>query len=152
MQRNLSYSWSFKKNNDTAIPLNKTIEMDINLRLNIDAITENTNTINELVQKNKLIVSFDYHGSLPTSAKIKINVQKELEIAKEHNISKKTNKDIKVKDGYIEFDIEHCSDYFLTASVVNEAVNNPKSINYIIIGLGVIVFILIAITLVQSKK
>ena len=37
-------------------------------------------------------------------------------------------------------------------TVVNDAVNNPKSLNYIIIGLGAVVVILIAITLVQSKK
>ena len=57
-----------------------------------------------------------------------------------------------VKNGMAEFQIKHCSDYFLTAAVVNDAVNNPQSVNYIIIGLIVVVFILIAITLKQSKK
>ena len=52
----------------------------------------------------------------------------------------------------MEFQITHCSDYFLTAAVVNDAVNNPQNVNYIIIGLAVVVFILIAVTLFQSKK
>ena len=59
---------------------------------------------------------------------------------------------LEVNNGYVEFNIDHCSNYFLTAAVVNDAVNNPKSVNYIIIGLGVIVFILIAVTLSQSKN
>ena len=59
---------------------------------------------------------------------------------------------IEVKNGYVEFQIDHCSDYFLTAAVVNDAVNNPQSINLIIIGLVIVVFILIAITLFQAKK
>ena len=159
-ERNLAYSWTFAKEK-TDTPLNQTIEMDINLRLDIDAITNTTNDINELVKENKLIVSFDYHGDLPTKALVKINVKDKFKDGEHlylyyYNPDNKQiefiDKNIKVKDGYIEFNIEHCSDYFLTASVVNEAVNNPKSINYIIIGLGAIVFILIAITLVQSKK
>ena len=52
---------------------------------------------------------------------------------------------IKVKDGYVEFSIDHCSDYFLTAAIVQEAVGNPKNINYIIIGLLVVVLLLVAV-------
>ena len=161
-ERNLAYSWTFnKEENKSDIPLNQTIEMDINLRLNIDAITNATNNINQIVDKDKLIVSFDYHGDLPTSAKIKIDVRNKFKNGDELylyyynpelNQIEYIDRNIEVKNGYVEFDIEHCSDYFLTASVVNEAVNNPKSINYIIIILGVIVFILIAVTLIQSKK
>lgn len=159
-ERNLTYSWSFSKQNNN-IPLSESLEMDINLRLNIDAITKNTNIINEKVDKNKLIVTFDYHGELPTKAKIIVNVKDRFYNGDhlylyyynpELDQIEFIDKDIIVKDGYVEFEIEHCSDYFLTGAVVNEAVNNPKSINYVIIGLGVIVFILIAITLVQSKK
>lgn len=159
-ERNLTYSWSFSKEN-IDIPLAESLEMDINLRLNIDAITNNTNIINEKVNDNKLIVTFDYHGSLPTKAKVLVDVQNKFKNGEhlylyyynpELDQIEFIDKDIVVKDGYVEFEIDHCSDYFLTGAVVNEAVNNPKSINYVIIGLGIIVFILIAITLIQSKK
>ncbi len=159
-ERNLTYSWSFSKEN-IDIPLSESLEMDINLRLNIDAITNNTNIINEKVNDNKLIVTFDYHGNLPTKAKVLVDVQKKFKNGEhlylyyynpELDQIEFIDKDIVVKDGYVEFEIDHCSDYFLTGAVVNEAVNNPKSINYVIIGLGIIVFILIAITLIQSKK
>lgn len=159
-ERNLTYSWSFSKK-DIDKPLSESLEMDINLRLNIDAITNNTKIINEKTNQNKLIVSFDYHGELPTKAKVLVNVQNKFYNGEhlylyyynpELNQIEFVDEDLIVKNGYVEFEIEHCSDYFLTGAVVNEAVNNPKSINYVIIGLGVIVFILIAITLMQSKK
>lgn len=159
-ERNLTYSWSFLKDDRTK-PLVNSLEMDINLRLNIDAITHNTNIINEKVAENKLIVSFDYHGELPTKAMVKINVSDKFKNGDklylyyynpELDQIEFMEKNIMVKDGYAEFTIEHCSDYFLTGAVVNEAVGNPKSINYVIIALGAVVFILIAITLKQSKK
>ena len=159
-ERNLTYSWSFLKDDQTK-PLIDSLEMDINLRLNIDAITSSTNIINEKVTNNKLIISFDYHGNLPTKAMVKINVSDKFRNGDklylyyynpEAQQIEFIEKNIVVKDGYVEFTIEHCSDYFLTGAVVNEAVGNPKSINYVIIALGVVVFILIAITLKQSKK
>lgn len=159
-ERNLTYSWSFLKDDYTK-PLADSLIMDINLRLNIDAITNNTNIINEKVAENKLIVSFDYHGELPTKATVRINVSDKFKNGDklylyyynpELDQIEFMEKNILVKDGYAEFTIEHCSDYFLTGAVVNEAVGNPKSINYVIIALGAVVFILIAITLKQSKK
>ena len=159
-ERNLTYSWDFIKDKDKSIKEN--ILMDVNLRLNIDTInSEDTKEIDNRVEQNKLIVSFDHHGSLPLNAKVKVNVEDKFKNNEDlylyyYNPESKeiefVEKDIMVKDGYATFEISHCSDYFLTAAVVNDAVNNPKSLNYIIIGLGAVVVILIAITLVQSKK
>lgn len=159
-ERNLTYSWDFIKDKDKSIKEN--ILMDVNLRLNIDTInSEDTKEIEKRVEQNKLIVSFDHHGNLPLNAKVKVNVEDKFKNNEDlylyyYNPESKEiefiEKDIMVKDGYATFEISHCSDYFLTAAVVNDAVNNPKSLNYIIIGLGAVVVILIAITLVQSKK
>ena len=135
--------------------------IDNDLRLSLDASTKDTKRINEKVKNDKLIITFDYHGMLPLEAKVKIDVSDKFndgeklylyyynpdsdEIEYMDNV-------VFVKNGMAEFQIKHCSDYFLTAAVVNDAVNNPQSVNYIIIGLIVVVFILIAITLKQSKK
>ena len=106
-------------------------------------------------------MTFDHHGKLPSNATVRVNVADKFKDGEElylYYYNEESSEieyiehKLKVVDGYVEFDIEHCSNYFLTAAVVNEAVNNPKSVNYIIIGLGVIVFILIAMTLSQSKK
>ena len=108
-----------------------------------------------------MIISFDYHGALPLKSTVRINVSNKFKNGDslylyyynpDNDGIEYIAHNVDVKNGYVEFQIEHCSDYFLTAAVVNDAVNNPESVNYIIIGLIVIVFILVAITLIQSKK
>lgn len=160
-ERDLTYTWQFEKTDEFYASISDNLEIDLNLRLNIDTMTKTTKEINERVDQNKLIVIFEHHGKLPEVATIRINVAQKFEDGEKlylyyynedsGNIEYIDNK-LKVKDGYVEFQIDHCSDYFLTAAVVNDAVNNPKSINYIIIGLGVVVFILVAVTLKQSKR
>ena len=156
-ERNLTYSWSFPKDES----FDNNLYIDLNLRLNIDAITENTKEIEEKVDQNKLIVTFDYHGILPNTATIRIDVSEKFEDGKElylyyynpdNNQIEYIDHKLKVEHGYVEFSIDHCSDYFLTGTIVQDAINNPKNINYIIIGMGVVVLILLATTLRQSKK
>ena len=160
-ERDLKYSWKFKKDENKDISVEESLFIEDDLRLSLDAQTKDTEKIKEDVSQDKLIITFDYHGNLPLETTVRINVQDkfkdnerlylyyynpELEQIEyiAHNVL--------VKDGYVEFELEHCSDYFLTAAVVNDAVNNPQSVNYIIIGLIVVVFILVAVTLFQSKK
>lgn len=160
-ERNLTYSWKFLKEENKNTSVEENMYIDNDLRLRLDASTKDTKRINEKVKNDKLIITFDYHGMLPLEAKVKIDVSDKFndgeklylyyynpdsdEIEYMDNV-------VFVKNGMAEFQIKHCSDYFLTAAVVNDAVNNPQSVNYIIIGLIVVVFILIAITLKQSKK
>ena len=158
--RGLTYTWQFKKEElkDKAVAEN--IELDVNLRLSIDADTKDTRMINELVDQKKLIVTFDHVGKLPARATIRINVSDKFDNGEKlylYYYNPTTKKiefikdNIKVIDGYIEFEIDHCSDYFLTGAVVNDAIGNPKHVNYVIIGLIVIVVILVAKNLWQSK-
>lgn len=160
-ERNLTYSWQFLKTDENNNPVKENLILDINLRLNVDETSDGANSINEMVDQKKLIVSFDHHGALPTKATVRINVSDKFKDNEklylyyydpEQEQIEFIQKDLKVNDGYVEFSIDHCSDYFLTAAVVNNAVNNPKNINLIIIGLGVIVFILIIVNLKQSKR
>ncbi len=160
-ERNLTYSWKFQKDPNKQISVEESLNIDVDLRLSIDAWTQNTQEITSRVNQNKLIITFDHHGQLPLEATVRINVSnrfKDNERLYLYYYNPESNQieyiahNVKVKDGYVEFTIEHCSDYFLTAAVVNDAVGNPQSINYIIIGLVVVVFILIAVTLVQSKN
>lgn len=160
-ERNLTYTWSFPKTRNYQNNIKDDIYIDLNLRLDIDAETSSTNKINNKVDQNKLIVSFDHHGELPEVATVRINVMDKFADGDKlylyyYNADtdqiEYIDRGLKVKDGYVEFSIDHCSDYFLTAAIVQEAINNPKNINYIIIGLGVVVLLLIAATLKQSKK
>ena len=160
-ERDLEYSWKFQKEEDQKISIEDSLFIEEDLRLSLDAKTEDTEKINEEVDQNKLIISFDYHGNLPLDTTVKVNVQDKFSNGEklylyyynpELDQIEYIDHGVEVKNGYVEFHIDHCSDYFLTAAVVNDAVNNPQSINFIIIGLVVVVFILIAITLFQSKK
>ena len=160
-ERDLEYSWKFQKAEDQKISVEDSLFIEEDLRLSLDAKTEDTEKINEEVDQNKLIISFDYHGNLPLDTTVKVNVQDKFSNGEklylyyynpELDQIEYIDHGVEVKNGYVEFHIDHCSDYFLTAAVVNDAVNNPQSINFIIIGLVVVVFILIAITLFQSKK
>jgi surface polysaccharide O-acyltransferase-like enzyme len=53
----------------------------------------------------------------------------------------------KVIDGYVEFEINHCSEYFLTGAIINVDSSVSKTLNYVIGVLFLIVFILVAVTL-----
>ena len=159
-ERNLKYSWKFlKKGND--IPVENSMRIDKDFRLNIDADTQNTKIINEKVSQKKLIISFDYHGDLPLETIVQIDVHDRFKDGEKlylYYYNPDTNNieyisdGVEVKDGCVSFTINHCSDYFLTGAIVNDAVNNPQKINRIIIILIVIAFALIAINLFQSKK
>ncbi|HIR74581.1 TPA: hypothetical protein IAB95_03655 [Candidatus Ventrenecus avicola] len=160
-ERDLEYSWRFIKEQGQNISVEDSLYIEEDLRLSLDAKTKDTEAINQMVDQEKLIISFDYHGALPLETSVKINVQDRFQEGEklylyyynpESDNIEYIAHNVEVKDGYVEFQIAHCSDYFLTAAVVNDAVNNPQSINYIIIGLIVIVFILVAITLFQSKN
>lgn len=160
-ERDLEYSWRFMKEENQDISVEDSLYIEEDLRLSLDADTLDTRTINQMVEQEKLIISFDYHGNLPLETSVRINVSDRFKDGEnlylyyynpESDNIEYIAHNVKVQDGYVEFQIDHCSDYFLTAAVVNDAVNNPQSVNYIIIGLIVIVFILVAITLFQSKN
>ena len=160
-ERDLTYSWQFEKDKSKNISVEDSLRITEDLRLSLDGTGEGASEIEEKVNQKKLIISFDYHGALPLKTTVKINVSDRFKNGEhlylyyyntENDTIEYIMKDVEVKNGYVEFQIEHCSDYFLTAAIVNDAVNNPKSVNFIIIGLIVVVFILIAVTLIQSKN
>ena len=109
-----------------------------------------------------LYLNFKHEGDLPYGTKVKIFVGDKFENENivhlyHYNTTNKTldiiKKDIKVIDGYIEFDIEHCSDYFVTMSTIgnNVEVKETENVNIfmiltiilIITIIGLIMFIII---------
>ncbi len=159
--KKLSYSWTFQKNEELNKALKNNMEIDLNLKLDLLTNLED-NKFNEIVNnKDSLIVSFEHHGKLPTKAKVKINVEEKYKngemlylyyLNEDKTQIEYIDSQIPVKNGYVEFEISHCSKYFLTASIIQEAVNNPKNINLIIIVMVVVIIVLIGATLMQNKK
>lgn len=147
------YSWSFDK-----IEYNKNgFEFDMGIKFK----SPNKEDINELISKNmkKEYVSFDYHGDLPSVATIKIPISNfkdndRLNLYYYNDASKKIEtiqNNILVKNGYVTFEISHCSDYFLTLSVVREASGGNNN-GVIIIGMLVVIVGLVGYTIFKNKK
>ena len=107
----------------------------------------------------KEYVSFNYHGDLPSTATIKVPVSKfkDEQMLNLYYYDDTTNKielvqnNIMVSNGYVTFDIDHCSDYFLTLSVVKEASGNNNN-GVIIVGMIIIIVGLVGYTLLKNKK
>lgn len=152
---NLSlYSWSFNKNQVSDI-----INLNFELKFNSDKKA----LIDQLATKNKdkLYLSFTHHGDLPSTATIRVYVGNQFNNGEElylYYYDEENNKleyvsdKNEVIDGYVEFKINHCSEYFLTGAVVNSEVSSSKTLNYIIGVLFLIVFGLVAVTLFSTKK
>jgi len=145
------YSWSFDKDK---------IKDKIKLNFNIDFNSKKQNEIESITgDMDKIYLSFAHHGDLPSNAKIKVDVSNKFKDKDKlylyyYNEDKKQvefiDNNIVVKDGYAEFELEHCSEYFLTGAVVNDAQNNPKSLNSVIIILFGFVMILMTYTLFRK--
>lgn len=159
--KSLTYSWTFKKDKNLMGALKDNMEIDMDLRLSLLTDLQNKE-INDLVEnKDKLVISFNHHGELPTKAKIKLDVSDKYKEGEKlylyyfneekHQIEYIQN-GLVVTNGKVEFEITHCSNYLLTASIVQDAVNNPKNINLIIIVMVVVIIVLIGATLFQNKK
>lgn len=147
-----SYSWSFEKDK---------IGESIALNFNIDFESSKEDEINLLTNNiDKTYLSFSHHGSLPSSADLKVYIGNKYENGQKLNLyyyNDKKNEvelikeNIEVKDGYVEFPIEHCSEYFLSGAIVNNPKQVSKNMNYIIIGLFFTIMILLTYTMFRRK-
>jgi len=119
------YSWSFD-GKDIKNP-------NMSLDLNISFETEKQQEIQSITnQSNMFYVSFKHHGELPGKAKIKVDVSDTYKDGDfiylyyynedKGTIEQKGNGYL-VKDGYAEFEIDHCSVYFFTKEQVKDKDN-----------------------------
>ena len=116
-----------------------------------------------------LYINFKHNGDLPTGTKIKLYVGDKFENGNIVNVYRYNTKEqkldfvkdnLKVNDGYIEFELEHCSEYFVTMSVIVNKVIEESSINIfmiftiisIVIILGLVVFIFIKIKPIKKDN
>jgi len=145
------YSWIFDKSE---------IEKFNNINLDMDFESEIEEQISNLDSDTK-ILSFSHQGLLPNNTRVKVYVNDK------YNPNDKLNMyyydaDIELlrykgsyvvdNDGYIVIDIEHCSDYILTGTIVQDAANNPKNMNVVIMVLIGIIILLVATSLFSSNK
>ena len=144
----IKYSWSFNKEEiKNSLKLNFDIDFDKATEPIVESITNGI---------DKMYIDFSYHGVLPTKAKIKVDVSKRFTNGsslylyyydEDNNKVEFIEKDISVNDGYAEFEIDHCSKYFLTNAIVNDVKETPKILSKVIVALVATVIVLMAYTI-----
>lgn len=147
------YSWSFDKDEYKK----NEFEFDLGIEFTSDNKKEINDLIGETIEKK--YVSFSYHGELPSTATIKVPVSDKFKDGEklilyyynpEKNIIEIIKSDVKVINGNVSFDIEHCSDYFLSKAVVKNAQGTNNG-GIIIVGMVVVIVGLIGYTLMRNK-
>lgn len=148
------YSWQFNR---------ETYKDDIDFSLIIKQSSDDYNIISNQIDKDirAKYLFFEHHGVLPTTATIKVAVDNnysdgdKLYLYYYNENSKKLefiDNNLVVRNGYVSFEIKHCSDYVLTGSIVKTALNNPKSMTIVIVILVIIGVAMVAGTLFLNNK
>ncbi|MDD2489997.1 MAG: hypothetical protein PHY26_01935 [Bacilli bacterium] len=149
------YSWKFNRYH-----VNNDLDINLNLYFNSPNQAIINQKINDSNIKRKHLY-FEHHGELPTTALIKVKVSDQFKEGQklylyhydeESNDLKYVAKNLIVKNGYVEFKINHCSDYVLTGSIVRKAIDNPEGMTVVIVILIVVIVISVGATLFFNRK
>lgn len=142
--KKLIYSWVID---------GKKVAKSIDISTNITFDSENSNKILQASNySDGIILNFEHKGLLPIGTKIKVNVAEKYKDGElvniyyynnENNKVEEKNKQVKVENGFIKFEIEHCSEYFVTLANINNNFNSNMFIIISIIELLVIVSIIL---------
>lgn len=130
------------------------------------SINFTTENINEIAEKSNyadgMYLNFKENGQLPKGTIIKLFVGDRFDnknIVNVYNYNKETKEltslkhGLEVKDGYIEFDIEECSEYFVTRATVSSAKEtNSNKVNVFLIVSVIELIILIVIIVLDYLK
>lgn len=153
----VSYAWIFDGSKMT------TNDLDVNLELVVNAKDEVG--ISKLIPKNQekpIILDFKHSGVLPVGTKVKVNVSdtyKDGDKVTLYYYNETTKKleekvtNIEVKDGFVEFSLEHCSTYTLARTNTSPNNANTSSINvYLYSGISIVSLIGIVTLIKENKK
>lgn len=149
-----AYSWQFDKS-----LYKDNMNFSLNILDNSSSLYNISTNIDTNIKRKYLF--FEHHGSLPTTALMKVKVSDKFNDGDKlylYYYDNKTDKlqfvdnNLVVKDGFVEFKIEHCSDYVLTGSIVKKALDNPQSMTFLIVTLIILGVVLVAATLFLNNK
>ena len=135
----INYTWIIDGKN-----IGNASDIDTSIKFNSD----NVDDINKLTNyADSVYLNFLHNGDVPNCTKIKIYVGDKYNNYERVNIyyyNQEKNKmdtvelEAEVLDGYVEFEIEHCSEYIITRSVLE----SKSSFNYFMV-IAIIEFIVI---------
>ena len=147
--KKLIYSWTID---------GKEIKESIGFKSTITKNSDNAKQIYKISNyADGEYINFEHNGDLPKGTKIKLYVGDKFENGSivniyHYNNTKKTldfvEDNLKVTDGYIEFNIEHCSEYFITMSTINNVTTVEKTKVNVFMILSIIELIVIVILII----
>lgn len=149
---NVLYAWSF---NGKDITDPKDIDMSISFSSRYES---KIRTLSK--QSNVLYLSFKHSGELPGKATIDIKVGDTYKDGDEvmlyyydenKNILSLQSRNLTVSDGYVRFDITHCSEYFLTNQMVKESGSSHTVIWIVIIAAAIVIAGAVVILIRKNK-
>ena len=113
------------------------------------------------VEDNMKILSFNHEGLLPNNTRVKVYVGDKYNYQDEVNmyyyddeieLLRYEDSYIVDNNGYVEINLKHCSDYLLTGTILQYAVNNPANMSFVIFVLLAIIVLLIGVSIFSSNK
>ena len=130
---NIKYIWSIS---------DKNIKEEFDFDTLVKFESENADKINELMNyAQSIYLNYSHSGNLPKNTKFKVyvgNEYNENDLLNLYYFDEKSNKmileqeNLVVKNGFVEYEIEHCSEYILTQSKIKNSNFDYKNIIIII--------------------
>ena len=130
---NIKYIWSIS---------GKNIKEEFDFDTLVKFESENADKINELMNyAQSIYLNYSHSGNLPKNTKFKVyvgNEYNENDLLNLYYFDEKSNKmileqeNLVVKNGFVEYEIEHCSEYILTQSKIKNSNFDYKNIIIII--------------------
>ena len=146
-EKNLIYSWIIDGSKISEV-------LDFSLKINFSS--NYTYEIGEISNySDGKYIHFEHQGDLPAGTKVKLYVGDKFIDDKlvnvyfyDHNTKKLEliKQKLVVKNGYIEFEINHCSDYFVTMATIGESSETVLTLIFMIVS--IVEFVLIAAILI----
>lgn len=144
--KNLIYTWIIN---------GSTIEEELEFNPNVSFTSKYIEEIGSISNyADGFYANFAHSGNLPEGTKIKIYVGDKFSdnsVVNIYNYNEKENtlipitNNINIENGYVEFDIEHCSEYFITKANVNLTNSSNFNIFTIVSIIELIIIILIIV-------
>lgn len=146
---NFKYSWTFNKDEYEK----NEFDFDLTINFSSDKKSEIEKGMKEKTKKK--FISFNHEGKIPSKATIKIPVKEEFKDGvklKLYSYDEKTKKielidsNIDVINGFVTFEIDYCTNYFLSYPITNDF-NKTSNNGFIIVSMIIIIVGLIGYTL-----
>ena len=149
---NVEYSWTFD---------GKELKEAEDLDLNLDISDEMPQEYRQQLSGAALYLSFDHEGKLPAEAEMYVQVSSAFDDGEslklyrcggEDGTAEPAAEDITVENGYVTFNIDHCSSYILTDGDLSQPSGSFTGVILMIIAAAVVVAVVLFLLFRRKKQ